>query len=159
MIKRTLVIFFSLLTFLPIVNAYEFQHVNCRIKVDKKGPQNELIHDLFLGHLKKKNYQVTFFNSRKKIYKHDLYLDLKAKRLDEGIFKPCQLIFKIKKAKYNYASTSDMVLYSSSIVRKVPRTTFKGNERCKRAVKDAMTHIPQCITSGIPRSGETKRIQ
>ena len=43
------------------------------------------------------------------------------------------------------AFPKDKTLYERSVRRALPRHTFSGNERCKRALKDTFVHIPKCI--------------
>jgi hypothetical protein len=91
----------------------------------------------------------------------DMYLDLSISRpkevnrkqkidgkmvnkLIKPLYSPCIVKLELKQAKGNTIRKSDKTLFQKEVERGFPRVTFKGNERCTRALKDAFVHIPKC---------------
>ncbi len=82
-------------------------------------------------------------NRAQRVLSEELYFEVKMSR--EGwLYKNCLLDMKLKEARSSGRTRQDRVLHKAEINRQFPRVTFKGNERCVRAISDALIHIPVC---------------
>lgn len=78
-----------------------------------------------------------------RIASNQLYFDVEMKR-SGFLYKNCQVIVELKEPQSQRPTTRDKVLHKGEVERRFPRVTFKGNERCTRAIDDAFVHIPTC---------------
>jgi len=90
----------------------------------------------------------------KRLLQNDLYLHISLSKSENKLYKDCNITMAIKQSKGNTPLESDKDLFKKSVNRSVPRVTFNGNERCRRAIKDAFVHIPVCKSIGY--AGEKK---
>lgn len=137
---------YLILSFLFVSSAfaqqeYVFKHLDCKVRFSKTDDfLNELAHEK----LSDKGYKTHDFVNTDKMNVGDLYFHLEYSRAGMKLWKDCIVNVAIKKAKNQKVFSKDKVLFKKSVKRSLPRHTFSGNERCKRALKDAFVHIPYC---------------
>lgn len=61
------------------------------------------------------------------------------------LFKTCHVDLKLLGRR---ADNTTMTLGEAVINRQFPRVSFRGNERCTRAIDDAFVQVPTCLKSG-----------
>jgi hypothetical protein len=140
---------FCLNTFANDKNFYEtyysFKHENCVASVKTLSKEASFLKSTLESKLKERNFKVRYIDKERIIRKRDLYIMIKHNRIDGKSYKDCEVEIKLKQAKNDYRmSSSDKILNQKKVKRSFPRITFKGNERCKRALKDTFTDIPFC---------------
>jgi len=123
---------------------FKLNHQNCILVSDKVETEDKKFNKSFIDTLEKKNYKLMYTS---KVNKGSLYLKLKRER-HSGLYKDCSVSLTLKQAKDNYKSKSDKTLHQKTVRRKYPRITRTGNERCRRALKEAFIHIPTCTIPG-----------
>ena len=137
--------FSSLLLFFSATNAQEaeflFKHPTCEVKITN---QDDRLQALFISKLKERGYQAVLLSNERPLFEGDLYGSFKREHLDGKIFKECKVEITIKQALRNLGGVNDQDIFTHSTVRALPRITFKGHERCSRALKDVFVHLPPC---------------
>ena len=124
---------------------FSFRHPDCKIKALVEKEQKFLFSTL-QEMAKKRGFKILKMKNKRDIYKGEMYFKLNFIRVNKKLYNHCQVNLKIKLAKEDrYISSRDEVLYDQKNTRSLPRITFKGDERCTRALKDAFIHIPTCI--------------
>lgn len=118
-----------------------FKHPTCEVKITD---QDDRLQALFINKLKERGYQAILLSNERPLLEGDLYASFKREHLEGKIFKDCKLEVTLKQALRNLGGPDDQLLFSHSTVRALPRITFKGHERCSRALKDVFVHLPPC---------------
>jgi len=129
------------------VKFYTFSHPSCKVSVHPsfgKDKDVSTFKDTLFSKLKEKGYHPKVLGSEKIIIPGDLHLKATRKHMKGKLWKDCLVSIEIKMAKTNRALSSDKTLFNKETKRALPRHTFKGKERCVRAIKDAFVHIPYC---------------
>ncbi len=121
-----------------------FKHRNCELKLEKSSFFTKKFNQTIQEKIKKKNLQLKIINQSRKILAGDLYLTIQLQKIKKGIYHDCSVEIFLKKAKSRGKSKSDKIYVHKKVIRKYPRLTRKGNERCIRALKDTFIHIPSC---------------
>ncbi len=80
-----------------------------------------------------------------KFQSETLYIET-GRILSGKLYKECLVELNIKQASGQYISKKDESVYKRSSLRKFPRQTFKGNERCFMALTDLTFSINYCKT-------------
>jgi hypothetical protein len=111
-----------------------------------KDKDDSAFESTLISKLKERGYKPQFLGPEKIIIPGNLHLTAKKTRVKGKLWKDCLVKIEIRMAKTNRALSSDKVLFTKETKRSLPRHTFKGNERCTRAIKDAFVHIPYCDT-------------
>ena len=123
---------------------FNIKHPTCTLRIDKKDL--EFSKEWFEG-LEKKGFKIKPYLENNRLYPQDLYAKMYTKRLKGKIYKDCLANVEILLANRDKPTSKDKVLASRKSKRSLPRITFNGNERCTRAIKDALVHIPNCLRS------------
>ncbi len=118
-----------------------FRHPTCEVKISS---QEDRLQALFISKLKERGYQAVLLSNERPLLEGDLYASFKREHLDGKIFKECKIEISIKQALRNLGGPNDEEVFTHSTVRGLPRITFKGHERCSRALKDVFVHLPPC---------------
>lgn len=134
--------FFMILSTARAADYYTMKHLDCNIRYKKT---DSFLSRLAMDELADKNFNVQDFVNGDKMNVGDLYFKLDFRRDPEKMWKDCIVKVAVKKASAQKAFPKDKTLYERSVRRALPRHTFSGNERCKRALKDTFVHIPKCI--------------
>lgn len=125
--------------------AYSFHHPDCKVKVLLQNSAM-FLKDTINEMCSKRRFKMSLMKNEKDIYKGEMYLKVDYLRIDKKLYDHCEVNVKLLLAKEDrYTSSRDTLLYDHKNTRSLPRVTFKGNERCKRALKDAFIHIPTCL--------------
>jgi hypothetical protein len=129
------------------VSSYSFKHPNCIVYYAKNKSNADFASTLekYLEHKQFKNAKPL---PDHKLPKGTLVARLKINYVGSLLYKDCLAKVSIMAMEGTYPSSSDRVLYKKEIKRSFPRVTFKGAERCRRAIADAFVHIPYCMTPG-----------
>lgn len=127
--------------------AFSFKHPNCETRVPKK---EHFLQELFLETLKERGYKPKLITPNEPLRPGDIYMSYRQTHPDGLIFKSCLVQLSLKRAKVKDGSKNDEVLYEHQVLRELPRVTFKGKERCRRALKDSFVHIPYCLRPQAP---------
>ena len=147
-LERVYLVIFILMSFGLNAQEYVFEHANCKIKIQKQEKIYQSVEKLLKSLLTKKGYEVTYLVDNRKILPKDLYMTMTIDTPSGKLFKDCIVTIKMKVAKNRRISAADNVLFEREGKRHVPRITFKGLERCRRALKDDFIHIPYCKEIG-----------
>ncbi len=123
--------------------AFSFKHIDCKIRFNKT---DKLLNEQAHQRLKDKGFKTMPFVDQNKMNVGDLYFELEVFKDPKKLWKDCIVTAAVKKAKSQRPNSKDKNLYKKSVKRALPRHTFDGNERCKRALKDTFIHIPYCQT-------------
>jgi hypothetical protein len=125
--------------------AFSFRHPDCKIKT-LLTEKTEFLYDTLESMSEKRLLNLSKMKNKRDIYKGEMYFEMSFERIDKKLYDHCEVNLKIKLAKEDRLLTSqDETLYNQKNKRSLPRVTLKGNERCKRALRDAFVHIPTCI--------------
>ena len=120
---------------------FTFDHEDCRIRM--KTPNTKRLKQA-KALLKERKFNVLELLDNKRVFPGELYFALKIERPEKKLYTDCVVTLKIQKAKGNIPRLKDDTLFKKRLTRRVPRITFKGEERCRMALKDAFIHIPTC---------------
>ena len=140
--QRGLQLFLTFFLSSQVIEAYSIKHPTCQINLNYRD--HKMVPE-FKQQIEKKGYKIL-----KKKTEHVpgiLYgkIEIKNDKIEKGmLYKDCIAGISIKKAKENYPSDKDEIITNNQVVRKFPRVTFKGHERCSRAIKDVLIHLPKC---------------
>ncbi len=129
------------------VKFYTFSHPSCKVSIHPgfgKDKDDENFKEALVSKLKEKGYKAFSLGNEKIIIPGDLHLKAKRTHMSGKLWKDCLVEVNIKMAKTNRALSSDKTLFEKQTKRALPRHTFKGKERCVRALADAFVHIPHC---------------
>lgn len=136
-----LALFFFFLNPLQAQKEFTFDHQDCRIRMKRPNtPRLEQAKQL----LEKKDFKVQELLDNKRVFPGDLYFSLLIEKPKDKLYTDCIVTIEILKAKGNIPNSNDSTLFKKSVTRRVPRITFKGEERCRMALDDAFIHIPYC---------------
>ena len=161
MSKRFYFIIISLIVFNLKAQYFTIEHPDCRVRIKQFNKDNDFLKDIFFEKLKERNFKPDYLVENKRLIIGEMYLTLsistpkevQRKQKVDGklvnktinpLYPPCVISLELKKAKGNIVRKSDKTLFTKTIERGFPRITFKGNERCTRALKEAFVHIPKC---------------
>lgn len=123
---------------------FSFNHPNCNVRAFLPS-EASFLEGTLKEMTKKRKMNLTLMKNKKDIFKGDMYFQVNFARIDQKIYDKCLIDVKLYLAKEDrYTSKRDTLLYEQKSTRSLPRITLKGNERCKRALKDAFIHIPVC---------------
>lgn len=141
-----LALFFFSTNLLAQVQITQIPHLNCRVRIlSEQVKTHTQLMELILEQLKTYKYLPYIASKHSPIIPGNLYFDFKKNMLGTGVFPPCWVAVKILKSKEKTVSKGDEVLYENSFKRKHPRSTFSGDERCRRAIRDVMERFPVCV--------------
>ncbi|OUR94196.1 hypothetical protein A9Q84_18000 [Halobacteriovorax marinus] len=126
---------------------YKINHDTCRVKIvdNFKSSEDMNYKDLVVDLLKERNYQTSFLGPRRKIITGDFHLNFSWNRTGENVYKACDVEVTLKRSRINRTQSDDKVIFENSSKRALPRVTFKGKERCRRAINDVFNLLPHCI--------------
>lgn len=127
--------------------AFSFKHPDCQTRVPVK---KHFLQKLFLEILKKRGYAPRPITPTDPLRKGEIYMSYQQTHPEGIIFKSCLVELSLKRAKIKDGSKEDETLYEHQVLRELPRVTFKGKERCRRALKDSFVHIPYCLKPQAP---------
>lgn len=133
-----------LLFFISSIKAQEafvFEHGDCVTRVRKT---DNFLYEDFLELMQKRGYSPKEIVDNAPLYEGEIYMEYKEERPRDKFFRDCVVQVSLKQAKKSGGSTDDEILYQHQIKRSLPRFSFSGKERCRRAIKDAFVHIPVC---------------
>ena len=130
---------------------YDFEHPDCKIRFIKG--KNEILNKVANEVLKKHSFVPQDLVDNRIMIPGDLYF-LYTVDYGDKMYKSCTINSLIKVAKARTAQADDRILYKKEIKRTLPRITFKGIERCKKALRETFIHIPSCKPIGF--AGEKK---
>jgi hypothetical protein len=153
--NRSLIFLFALIltSIAPLAKAedpyraFSFKHPDCQTRVPKK---DHFLQELFLETLEGRGYSPQEITKSDPLRKGEIYMSYQQTHPAGIIFKSCLVQLSLKVAKINGGSENDDVLYEHQVLRELPRVTFKGKERCRRALKDSFVHIPYCLKPQAP---------
>ncbi len=131
------------------INPFNFEHINCKVKSPNFFENDfNYLKKIFEEKTSERKLKLSYYSKSKEIFKRDLYFDIKVESLkDESVYAPCEVTLTLKEAATQQGlSKNDRILYRGQTKRTVPRVTFKGKERCTRALKEAFISIPYCIS-------------
>lgn len=128
--------------------AFVFEHPDCQVRIKKRLQDESYLEKRLQELLISRQFDVKYLIENKKLPAGDMYATLKVETPSGKLWKDCVVTVSLKRAKGQVASKSDPVLYTKEIKRALPRITFSGKERCKRALQDAFIHIPYCKKIG-----------
>lgn len=121
--------------------AFVFKHGDCETRV---RPKEHFLSNDFLAAMKNRGYVAKEISKTSPLYEGEIYLEYEESRPKDKIFRDCIIKLSLKRAVKTGGSTLDVTLYEHQIRRSLPRFSFSGKERCRRAIKDAFVHIPFC---------------
>lgn len=124
---------------------FQIKHQNCILITEPAKTNDKKFNKLFDDALKDRHYKVM---NTSKVNPGSLYLLWDRQRHGHGLYKDCSVNLVLKQAKENYKSKSDETLHEKNVRRKYPRISREGDERCRRALKEAFVHIPTCSIPG-----------
>lgn len=127
--------------------AFSFRHPDCQTRVPVK---DHFLQELFLETLKERGYAPRPITPSDPLRPGEIYMSYQQTHPEGIIFKSCLVQLSLKRAKVKDGSKEDEVLYEHQVLRELPRVTFKGKERCRRALKDSFVHIPYCLKPQAP---------
>lgn len=141
------------LTFLLSTNSfakkiyYKINHDSCRMKIVNtfKSKEDLVYKNYVLDLLKERKYKTSFLKPNKKIIAGDFYLKFTWHRSGEKIYKDCDVDVVMKRSRVDRIHSDDKVVFEKTSKRALPRHTFKGKERCRRAITDVFNLLPHCI--------------
>lgn len=119
-----------------------FEHPHCSMYLGKVDLRNKDI-SLLKSSLANKGYQIKKEDSTGKILNNSFYVNIK-RTFTGGVYKECLIELEIKKAMNQKIASEDSTEYKKSSLRKFPRQTFHGDERCTMALKDLFFDINIC---------------
>ena len=140
---KYLIFFLLFSTSLFAQQQFSFKHLDCNVRFNKSS---DFLNERTNKSLKDKGFVPKGYVDGNKMNSGDLYFSLEYFRDPKKLWKDCIVTIAVKKAKGQIAKKKDKTLFERSIKRSLPRHTFDGDERCKRALKDAFIHIPYCQT-------------
>lgn len=141
--KLTLLIF--LLTSLSSIAQYnKLRHTTCRLKIEPTSKNNSELYEKLEVLLKERGYDFELFNNNREMVPRDLYLVMNVQKAGK-IYKECYVEIEIKLAKEKRPHEDDQILFKEHSLRKYPRQTFEGRERCNMAFNDISFRVPTCI--------------
>lgn len=136
-----LVLFFVIsLNFYGSEDYFSFTHQNCFLRFDDQSDYKEQIKGL----LKTRGFRLKKYLPKSRVHEKDMYFLSTIALSDKKLYKDCTAIVQIKVSKKQRPNKSDKVVAKGEVKRSLPRVTFKGKERCTRAIRDAFVHIPTC---------------
>jgi hypothetical protein len=137
-----IILLLLLFSFSASAQSFSMRHLDCNIRFNET---NDFLSRQATGLLAGKGFRAVEFVNGNKMNVGDLYFKLDYQRDPAKMWKDCVVKVSIRKASKQIELSKDRTLYEKSIRRALPRHTFAGNERCKRGLKDAFVHIPQCL--------------
>ena len=126
---------------------FHYRSDNCQARL-LKGPSGERLNSYRQG-LKERGWNLIWAQKDGRIFANELYFSFEEKKFVSGqapLYKSCKIAIQLKLSQGNLPQTSDKVLYSGHGLRHFPRLTRAGEERCRKALKEALLHIPWCLT-------------
>lgn len=127
--------------------AFGFKHPDCETRVPEK---DHFLQELFLKTLKERGYKPKPIKTSAPLRIGEIYMTYQQTHPEGILFKTCLVQLSLKRARVQGGSKNDKVLYEHQVTRKFPRVTFKGKERCKKALQDSFVHIPHCLRPQAP---------
>lgn len=121
-----------------------FFHPHCSIYLNKNN-LDKSDQKILERTLKDKGYKIQNVDSSSKMLVNSFYLDI-SKTLSGKLYKECLIELSIKKSSTNSQKEDDEIFYKKASLRKFPRQTFKGDERCTMALNDLFFEINICKT-------------
>jgi len=110
-----------------------------------KSKEDLAYKEYVLDYLKERNYKTSFLKPNKKIIAGDFYLEFTWHRSGKKVYKDCDVDVVMKRSRVDRTHSDDKVVFENTSKRALPRLTFKGKERCKRAIADVFNLLPHCI--------------
>lgn len=125
--------------------SFDFEHPDCKIRF-QKGEDHSL-NKAAVEKLRARNFIPEQMHENRVLLPGDIYYTYE-KRLEGKLYKACIIRSYIRKAKSRLPQESDRILFKKEIKRSLPRVTFKGSERCLKAIQETFIHIPRCKAIG-----------
>ncbi|EQC49462.1 hypothetical protein M899_1736 [Bacteriovorax sp. BSW11_IV] len=122
----------------------KIKHNTCRLKIDPTSKSNKELYSKLEVLLSERGYNFELFNSAREIVPRDLYLTMNVETSGK-MYKECYVEIEIKLAKEKKPTEDDQILFKEHSLRKFPRQTFEGKERCNMAFNDISFRVPTCI--------------
>ena len=140
-IIRIIFIVFSVTSFAQ----YDFEHADCKIGFVKGS--EKYLNDVGISTLKSRSFKPQKLVENRILLPGDLYYIYEV-TLGDSLYKSCTINSFIKIADSRTPQEKDRVVFKKEIKRTLPRITFSGSERCKKALKETFIHIPNCKVVG-----------
>lgn len=141
---RMLLVTLLLLFFVSSIKAQEafvFKHGDCETRV---RPKEHFLFADFISAMKARGYEPKEITKAAPLFEGEIYFEYEENRPKDKIFRDCVIKLSLKKAMRTGGGAQDETLYEHQIRRALPRFSFSGKERCRRAIKDVFVHIPFC---------------
>lgn len=122
----------------------KLRHSTCRLKIDPSSKSDKELYSKLETLLKERGYDFELFNNEREIKPRDLYLTMNIQTSGK-LYKECFVEIEIKLAKEKRPSKNDQILFKEHSLRKFPRQTFEGRERCNMAFNDISFRVPTCV--------------
>ena len=138
---RIIFIIFSLNNFAQ----YNFEHADCKIGFVKgtKKYLNKVAKETLIG----RSFKPQKLLENRILLPDDLYYTYEV-IFGDTLYKSCTIRSFIKIASSRTPQDKDRIVFKKEIKRTLPRVTFSGSERCKKAIKETFIHIPNCKAIG-----------
>lgn len=146
-----IIVFLSLSTFDSLstekakTDYHSINDPTCQLSLKKMDTDDKKYNKIFYSKLKERNYKL---NESDKVIPGRLYLLSDKSRIGHGLYKDCSVQLVLKRAENNFKSKKDKIIDQRKVKRKYPRITRQGDERCRRALKEAFINIPTCKIPG-----------
>jgi hypothetical protein len=127
---------------------YDFEHADCKIGFVKSA--EEYLNVAAKATLKSRSFIPQDLIENRILLPGGLYYIYEVLHGD-SFFKSCTVRSFIKVASSRVPLDDDKVIFKKEIKRTLPRITFKGSERCNKAIKETFIHIPNCKAVGFAR--------
>lgn len=114
----------------------------CLLSTLKADTDDKKFNLIFEQELEKRNFKAIWSG---KVVPGRFYLLMKRERIGHGLYKDCRVTLQMKKAEKNFQRKKDKTIHEREVQRKYPRITREGNERCRKALKEAFVNIPTCV--------------
>jgi hypothetical protein len=138
-----------IITFIASISVqaqYDFEHADCKIRYSNVK-DNPSLTKVIVNVLKKKKFKPELMIENSAVIPGDTYYTFD-KTLEGKLYKTCTIHSFIKIASSRLPRASDKILYQREVKRSLPRITFSGGERCRKALQETFIHIPRCKPIG-----------
>lgn len=141
---RIIFIVFSLNNFAQ----YDFEHADCKIGFVQGS--EKYLNTVAKETLISRSFKPQKLLENRILLPDDIYYTYEVIAGDT-LFKSCTIRSYIKVASSRTPQKNDRIIFKKEIKRTLPRVTFSGSERCKKALKETFIHIPSCKVVGFAR--------
>lgn len=143
-VKKIILLFLTFNLSTLVWGLETFTHPHCSVYINKNNLEKD-DQTLLAQTLKEKGYLLKKLDGSEKMLVDSFYVDI-TKTLTGKLYKECLVELSIKKASSKTMNSNDEIFYQKSSLRKFPRHTFQGDERCTMALTDLFFEINICKT-------------